>query len=127
MAKNTRFWYVFNLEVQSDPNAVIFAQVQGEPVAQAAPARNNRGLRLDVNGVDGVAGGYGFKIHGTTHRNMNLAFTSKQAARTYAKEQAEKNPKTMYGIYECCEVFETTTPTIIEKKFNDANELIPVV
>jgi len=124
-----RYWYVFSLDVLTDPNAPIFAQVNDEvpvqPVA-ANPLRRNRNFDFEPVVLQ-PAGDYGFKIAAATYRNMNQAFTSRKAAQLWAKEQAEKNPKVMYGIYECVQVFETTTPTIIEKKFNDAGELIPVV
>ena len=133
MAIKNRYWYVFGLDVTSDPNGAIFAQVAGEQMeAQPAPARrNNRDqgfARIEGEAPRlGNDGGYGFKVSQQVHRTMNQVFTSKASAQLYAKEQAEKNPKTMYGIYECIQVFETTTPTIIEKKWTDNGELIPVV
>jgi hypothetical protein len=53
-----------------------------------------------------------------------VAFTTKTKATEYAKYQATMNPQKLFGVFSCDQVFETTTPNVLEKKFNDAGELV---
>lgn len=53
-----------------------------------------------------------------------VAFTTKSKAAEFAKHQATMNPQKLFGIYTCEQVYETTVPAVLEKKFNDAGELI---
>jgi hypothetical protein len=70
--------------------------------------------------------GYGYFVRpgDRDDKSGQVAHTSKDAAVGYAQELAAKNPKVMYGVFECIRVFETTTPTIISKSFNDGDELV---
>jgi hypothetical protein len=70
--------------------------------------------------------GYGFVIQREDRKDMDTAFTTREAAEAYAKHQAECFPKTLFGVFSCDVVFETTTPSVIEKKYNDAGELLVV-
>jgi len=36
---------------------------------------------------------------------------------------ASKSPGKQYGVFECVDVFETTTPTVIRKFWTDSGEL----
>lgn len=70
--------------------------------------------------------GYGFHIHREDKKDMEVVFTTEDAAETYAKEQAALHPKQLYGVFSCEKVFETTAPSVIEKKYNNAGELLVV-
>lgn len=136
-----REWYVFKVGKREDTTrSGRIAQAPGqEGVGARAVAR---GLRRDRGpeawGVDNnqigpaaaaepepAAGdpSYGFEIH-REDRNPNIAFNGLEAAQRYAVDQAQLNPKTLFGVFECIQVFETTKPSVLEKKYNDAGELV---
>jgi len=124
----SREWYVFKIG-KRDPNGGgrVFAQAQARP-AQPRPARRGAvDALLDAVQEQDVAPvadqGYGFEL-GREDRNNNMVFTSEEAAERWAREQAALNPKVQFGIFSCGKVFETTAPVVIEKKFNDAGELL---
>jgi hypothetical protein len=117
---------------KQDPNKTIIGNAPNGGGPRPAP-RLRRRDEVDelLDGGEEAAPqgdqGYGFYIHRDDLKDMNAVFTTELAAENYAKEQAEKNPKTLYGVFGCVKVFETTTPTIIEKTYNDAGELLVVV
>jgi hypothetical protein len=120
MAKIRRFWLVAPLDIKEDTtqgrvgNNIAFPE-------EVRPARIARGeAQLEAQAVNT---GYGFKIQSADIKRMNTAFTSEDAAQTYAREQAEKNPKVLFGVFGCSGTYETTTPTIIKKSFNEDGEL----
>jgi len=121
MANNRQLWFVFPLDLKGDSNSPLFAQANGE-FAQEVRV-DGRGRLVPPRDLEPIE--YGFKIASNHREDMMKAFTSYKSAQLYVKETAEKHPKTMYGIYSCIGVYETTVPTIIEKKFNDAGELVP--
>jgi hypothetical protein len=129
-SKVTRLWFVIPNDVKGDgrnwtpPNN---GNHWGNEPEEAAPARGNqpralRGIQNEI-GPEAPPQGHGFYL--TTKESKEiLAFTTKERAAEYAKTQASLNPSKLYGIFGCEQVFETTEPTIIEKKFNDAGELV---
>jgi CubicO group peptidase (beta-lactamase class C family) len=133
-----REWYVFKLGKRQDPSGRRVGQGQGEQDAPRVggfarpvqPRRRERDIVAEIleddNEQAAVDPGFGFTILREDRKDMDLVFTSNAAAEAYAKEQAEKNPKTLFGVFSCTKVFETTTPTIIEKTYNDAGELLVV-
>lgn len=124
-SKIRRFWLVAPLDIKEDSNQ---ARIQGggglQDFAIEANPRHRAGRGLEVE-APAVNAGYGFKIQSADIKRMNTAFTSEEAANLYAKDQAEKNPKVLYGVFNCAGTYETTTPTIIKKSFNDDGELTP--
>lgn len=128
-SKVTRLWFVIPNDIKGDgrnwtpPNNGN--NWGNEPVA--APARPQprapRGLQNEIELEEVPSQGHGFYL--TTKESKEiLAFTTKEKAAEYAKTQAALNPSKLFGIFGCEQVFETTEPTIIEKKFNDAGELV---
>ncbi len=79
----------------------------------------------DGGGIGGLAaeGPAGYFLANTAKKSFDRVFYSQHAAEDYARSQAETSPKTQFGVFECGNIFETTTPTIIIKEFNDAGEL----
>ena len=134
-----REYYVFKLGKAEDTSVPRFGFGPQGPQRAAQPRRDGRrfeaadALRLNV--VDDPEqpapqppndgdGGYGYTILRTSRADMNVAFTTPEAAERYANEQAQLNPKTLFGVFTCIKVFETTTPSVIEKVYNDAGELV---
>ena len=66
---------------------------------------------------------YGFKMSRETRAEICTAFTSRVLAGEHAQELAAKSPGKQYGVFECVDVFETTTPTVIKKFWTDKGEL----
>lgn len=144
MAKNASnirpLWFVSPLGITEDGNKPRVypdadAQPQQDDGPQQAQPRAARGREprggggfeiqaaLAVGGAPGAKGdGYGFGIQ--RNNVITLAWTTKEAAEAYARDQAAKNPQTAYGVFACIGVVETTKPQVIEKKFSDSGELI---
>ena len=114
---------VVPLDIKEDPHGVKMFAPQQDMAMELEPARP-RGQRELAAAA--TTAGYGFKILGSELKRINMAFTNRQLADDYAKEQAEKNPKTLFGVFACDGTFETTTPTVIRKAFNEDGELTPV-
>jgi hypothetical protein len=117
-------WFVSPVIVDEDQNKPqIFpergqAEIGEDDVApQPARARNAQPPQPQPATV-----GYGFTMGRT--QKVEIAFTTKNAAIEYAKQQASKTPTIAYGVYGCVDVFETTAPTVIEKQFNEGGELV---
>jgi hypothetical protein len=135
-----REFYVFKVGKREDTSKPRVGMEGGQVQAVARPRRRiPAGLRAfedrDLPAPQELAvaepapaeeQGYGYTILRDDAKDMNMAFTTAAAAEAYAKHQAELNPKTLFGVFSCDKVFETTTPTIIEKSYNDAGELTPV-
>lgn len=116
-------WFVSPLVLDEDqtktritPEAFNARDQDEQP---AAPAR--RRDQLEVAHRPENTSGYGFGL--LRADIVKEAFTSAEAAEEVAKERASKQPKTAFGVFACVEVFETTQPEIIEKRFNSAGEL----
>lgn len=122
MAKIRQFWMVVPLDIKEDPHGGKMYATMPDMAMDAEPARPARLTRAEPQ----VTAGYGFKILGSELKRINMAFTNRQLADDYAKEQAEKSPKTLFGVFACDGTFETTTPTIIRKAFNEDGELTPI-
>lgn len=135
-----REWYVFKVGKREDTTrSGRIAQAPGQEGAVPRAVRRDQRARdawpLDNNqvGVGPAAAAepvpaagdpsYGFEIH-REDRNPNIAFNGLEAAQRYAVDQAQLNPKTLFGVFECIQVFETTKPSVLEKKYNDAGELV---
>ena len=111
-----------------------WAQAEIQPAR--APARANRARPQDMvqEFLDGQeqrqqvaprANGYGYWVSPVREDTSGqIAFTSEEAAKTYATELAGKNPRVMYGVFQCTSVFETTEPVVVVKEYNDSGELI---
>lgn len=67
---------------------------------------------------------YGFKMHRESKAEIDNCFEDPQLAAAYAAELASKTPGKQYAVFECGEVFETTTPTVIKKQFTASGELV---
>jgi hypothetical protein len=96
--------------------AVVLNPDDIEEVPQPARARNQPPQPVQN------AHGYGFTM--ARAHEVKIAFTTRNAAIEYAKQQASKTPTIAYGVYGCVDVFETTAPTVIEKQFTDGGELV---
>ena len=70
--------------------------------------------------------GFGEELSRAAMRDPVIRFSTQEAAEVYAKQLAEKNPKVLYGVFGVLSLFETSKAPIIEKKFNDAGELVVV-
>lgn len=116
MAKIRQFWMVVPLDIKEDQN---HPHTVAQNVEQdfAEPARRGTLRPVPV--------GYGFKIASAETKRFNMAFTTKQLADDHAKAQAEQNPKVLFGVFGCEGTYETTTPTVIQKTFNEDGELTP--
>jgi hypothetical protein len=125
--KIKQLWFVIPLDLKEDPNKPYIGTGQGQGFAQevARPARNPRRGEGDLVPEAVVSPGYGFGISMKDQKQIQYAFTTKQAAESYAVELAGKTPKTMYGVFGCLGTYETTTPTVIKKGFNSDGELVP--
>lgn len=132
MAKITRIWFVAPNELKGDgkqwrgPDNVV--QGRGEDgggfAQEVRPrdARRAQPVALDAPEADE---GYGFGITSADAKGI-MAFTSKARATEYAKYQATMQPTKLFSVFACEQMYETTTPAVIEKKFNDAGELVLV-
>lgn len=119
-------FYVIRLGRNVDPNKLAIG-LQA-PVAARAP-RAPRRNEIDVDAPEQILGaddqaGYGQEIARTELRDPVIRFTTEEAAERHAAELAEKSPKTLFAVLGVLRVFETTVPTVIEKRFNDKGELI---
>lgn len=70
-----------------------------------------------------VLKGRGFYLSSESKKSFQKGFTTEEMAVAEAEKQAELFPKTPFGVFACIKIFETTTPKIIEKTFNEAGEL----
>lgn len=131
----SREFYVFKIGKKEDTSKG--RKTWGEGGGRAQPARPVRARDFELrrnNEVDEAAPlveaaediGYGYYLQRADCKDMDMAFSTEEAAIRYAREQAELYPKTLFGVFSCGKVFETTTPTIIEKQYNDAGELLVV-
>lgn len=119
-----RLWFVIPNDIKGDgrmwsgttpPNAI--------PAPIRRPARGEGPANLNFDDNINEVGGYGMYL--TTKESKEiLAFSTKEKAQEYAKYQAGLNPQKLYGIFTCEQVYETTTPEILEKRFNDVGELV---
>lgn len=121
MAKIRQFWLVAPLDIKEDGPV---GRIQGNDLGFAQDAARPR--RAAPEEIQVAPPGYGFKIASADIKRMQMGFTTEQAAKDYAKNEAEKNPKVLFGVFGCNTTYETTTPTIIQKSFNQDGELTPV-
>jgi hypothetical protein len=123
--KTARLWFVIPNGLAGDGRQWWGPDNAPQVAERLEPARANRRNDPPAD-LDAPADtGYGLYLASKETKEI-LAFTTKEKAQQYAKYQAGLNPSKLYGIYSCEQVFETTEPTIIEKKFNDAGELVLV-
>lgn len=127
-------WFVLSLDVKPDPRkGAIFGQQVDVAADQAFAAPPNvpnqepqqplpRGGRFQLNRNRDVPA-VGVYINGLSVKDLDRVFYSHEAASSFAKEQAELHPKCPYGVFLCGEIYETTTPTVLEKEFNEVGEL----
>lgn len=54
------------------------------------------------------------------------SFDTEENAVAYAKKQAVLNPSVQYAVYGISRIFETTTPTVIEKQLDSRGQVVPV-
>lgn len=116
-------FYVIRLGRNIDPNKMVIGH-QPVPVARAARRPVPIEDEIGVAGMPGGNEGYGQEISRTDLRDPVIRFTTEAAAEKHAAELAEKSPKTLFAVLGVLKVFETTVPTVIEKRFNDKGELI---
>ena len=125
-------FYVIRLGRQVDPNKPVIGHVplnrelnmerarrvlRGfEPVEEGPP-------QVPEPAFEGIEG-YGQEISRGELRDPVIRFTTDEAAQAYAKEQAAKNPRVLFGVLTVTSVFETGEAPVIEKKFNQAGELV---
>lgn len=109
-----------------------FGQLQA---AQPAPApRRPRGRGEDLQVEEMIApqvqqnqrpSGFGYHAQAVRDDSSGqIVFTSKDVAEEFAAQMASKNPKVLYGVFECAAVFETSDPVVLVKEYNDSGELI---
>jgi len=129
-SKNVRpLWYVQKIVLEEDRNKEQIVpgdpgQVQDEVQLAAPRAQARNQVPEDVAPRAARTSGYGF--HLLRDDIVKLAFTTEDAAKDYAEEQASKNPKVAYGVFGCLAIFETTKPEIIKKTFNESGELVVI-
>ena len=111
-------------EINEAPVGRGFAILQDE--FRPAPARGRTTARREDTDQWGnpVGTEYGYIMSADTKREVEVAFTNRDLAFEYAADQASKKPGVQYGVFECVGVLETTTPTVIHKKFNTGGELV---
>lgn len=102
------------------------------PVAQRA-ARADAQLRargfeevLPPEAAPDLAGPneVGYEVSRAELRDPVVKFYTVESAEKYAQELAEKSPKVLFAVMGVLKVFETTVPTVLEKRFNDKGELV---
>lgn len=130
MAKVNRIWFVIPNELKGDgrqwrgPENVVQARDGQQDFAEAVARPRNRNAP-PVADVPEADEGFGFGITSADAKGI-MAFTSKTRATEYAKYQATMQPTKLFSVFACEQMYETTTPAVIEKKFNDAGELVLV-
>ncbi len=128
-AKVKRFWFVIPNDIQGNGQQWYGPVAVGrgfglEPNVEPARPRNDRGRRNEGEEVVvSEDAGYGIGLSPKEQKEV-MAFTTKGKAEEYAKYQATMHPQRLFGIFECGQMFETTEPTVLSKKFNDAGELV---
>jgi len=123
-------FYVIRLGRQVDPNKPVIGQAPVHDGMERA-RRILRGFDRVEDGpqpapepaFEGIEG-YGQEISRGELRDPVIRFTTDEAAQAYAKEQAAKNPRVLFGVLTVTSVFETGEAPVIEKKFNQAGELV---
>jgi hypothetical protein len=121
-----RMWFVIPSDIKGDgrtwlgPNAVT---TNGDFGEAPQPARPRERAPRNVDPEPTIDPGHGFYLL-TKEAKEIVAFTTKGKAEEYAKHLATMNPQKLFGVYECGQLFETTVPEVLEKKFNDAGELV---
>lgn len=94
-----------------------------EPRGTARERERQRAQQTEVP-APAVDAGFGYVPDSKWTKSITHVFTTQGAAERYATELAEKNPKTLYGVFGCGNTYETTTPTVITKYFNESGELV---
>jgi hypothetical protein len=139
-----REWYVIRLNRPQDKSKAVLTSATADINAQldigtwaAAPApRPARGAReaeqLAAQIQAGPAQapqqkkgfGYFVKPGDRDDKSGQIAHNTREAAEAYAQELASKSPGVMYGVFDCIKIFETTTPQVITKTYNEGGELV---
>lgn len=136
-----RLWFVLPLDMHEDdnrprinPQQEIQQDIEAPPLRQGRRELGRPGA-IEAFMVNQIAGapqpignqqrnnGYGFHLTSASRKELDIVFTSAEMAEAHAKERAEREPKRPFGVFSCQAIYETTTPTVIEKEFNNAGEL----
>lgn len=135
-----QFWIVSKLAVTADPNKSTIQFGDPEVAAQAvapAPRRANPNRLVFNQDMANALGdgapqppqpvqaidGYGYYITSKDAKELDKVFTTENAAIKYAQQRAEETPTVTFGVFGCLRVYETTTPSLIEKSFTADGEL----
>lgn len=126
-SKTNRLWFVIptvikgNGQVWSEPGVSRGDWIERE-IEPARPRGARNALPIEEPEIP-TDNGVGLYLAPKESKEI-MAFTTRPKAVEYAKYQATMNPSKLFGVFSCDQVFETTTPTVLEKKFNDAGELV---
>ena len=142
MANIHQVWFVLPLELTPDPNRPMWGP-EFEVDNNAFRARRPAGLeriaeaplqaavnfgqpRVENEGQPNqiVGRGKGFYLDRNSRNKFEKVFTTRELANEEAKKLAQSTPKVPYGVFTCTEVYETTSPEVIEKQFTEAGELV---
>lgn len=127
-------FYVIRMDRKPDPQKAIVGNM---PVG-VAPRNRNRAVgelrafeepqpdfaQPAPNAVFEGVDGYGQELLRSELKDPVVKFTTQEAAEACAKDLAERTPKVLYGVLGVISLFETSKPTLIEKKFNERGELV---
>ena len=75
-----------------------------------------------INGGGSPNGGQNF----ARKEAVNEFFVEERHARNFAEQKARENPLKPYGIFAIDSVVETGNAPVVNKKFSEAGELMPV-
>lgn len=120
--KINRWWIVAPLDLKGNAKFWYGNPIPEEDRVQEAAPRAARRNALDEEVQIGNDGGFGQGLETKEAREV-MIFTSENKANEYAEDLAGKRPKELFGVFSCVQVFETTTPQVIRKQFNDSGEL----
>lgn len=123
MGKQTikQLFFVSPLAVDKDPNKVLTVEpFEDEDAPQEMVRQDDLQVRPAQVRKQNSSGGFYIK----SNHHIKLAFLDASSAKKYAASEAEKTPTIAYGVFACIGVYETVTPQVIEKKFNEKGELV---
>lgn len=123
MANIKQFWIVAPVECPERAGAAAQRMTFGAQEAPRPRADRNR-IQMEAEAAPVANDGFGYVPDSAWTKKITHVFTTKTAAEEAAKDAAAKQPKVMFGVFECQTVYETTTPQVIQKQFKETGELV---
>lgn len=120
-----QYWIVAPMDCPESAGKVSLrtnASTLGDGLAQ--PRGEGRNQRGEAVPAPAQPQGFGYVPDASWAKKITHVFTTKAAAEAAAQDVAGKYPKTLFGVFGVTTTFETTTPTVIQKQFNEDGELV---